>query len=105
MIVNTITPTKRQGAGGGAGTLAFKMFGHGFINIDSGSLAWLSANNNNPLEFYGRDLARYKFTIVVLSDSELNILFDETYGYGDFYIGAIGNGVDTPLWVNNTRPL
>lgn len=105
MIVDAITPTKRSGAGGGAGTLAFKMLGHGFRYIQNDSVAWLAVDNNSPLEFYGAELPHYKFTVQVVSDSELNILFNETYGYGDFYIGAIGNGIDAPLWVNNSKPL
>lgn len=105
MIVDTITPTKRHGAGDGEGSLAFKMYGHGFRYIGRDALGWLAGSNLSPLQYYGNDTARYKFTIQVISDSELNVIYNETYGYGDFYIGAIGNGVDAPLWINTTRPL
>lgn len=81
------------------------MSGHGFNYIGDDCFGWLATDNNVPLEFYGRDVNRYQFDIEVVSDSELRVLYKETYGYGVFYCGAIGNGINAPLWVNNTKPI
>lgn len=104
MIVNAITPAYRTG-GSVEGSVGFTLSGHGFLNIKSNQRAYVAVSNGAPTAYYGREELRYSLDIQVISDGVAECVFREGYNYGPYYLGAIGDGVELPVWINNSKPL
>lgn len=104
MIVEAITPTYRTGSAV-EGEVGFMLHGHGFLNIRPNQRVYVAVANSAPTEYYGRQEEHFSLDVRVIDDREAECIFRESYNYGDYYLGALGNGIENPVWINRTRPL
>ena len=83
------------------------VLGEGFSEIESGALAWVSQDNNNPLQFYDQEADVYKYDVEVVSDNELLLIpKHSSRAVRNTYIGVIASpDREKVYWLNNTNPL
>lgn len=68
---------------------------------------WRATSNESPMLTYGDfSFAVRIHNIVVRDDNHLEVYAAQPATFSvDGYLGAIGDGIMAPYWVNNSRPL
>lgn len=81
--------------------------GLGFSSLSPMVMGWRSSNNADPLQFYGQaDQLYARLLFRIINDTTMEAYFPERHnGLASAYLGAIGDGVNEPLWVNYSEPL
>lgn len=80
--------------------MAFTITGRGFENFRNGYFGWRTNVYDNPLLHYGSTAASDYFQIVVENDNLAYLYFSGSLRVSSAnYLGAIGNGIEPPLWV------
>lgn len=103
----SVTPEYRTERTVNANETVFTLYGVNFDLIGPDDKGWISGRNDNPTIVYGQTGGGfYQLELRVIDSCTMEAYYPEAHaGMFTLYLGAIGDGVNPPVWVNNSQPL